>query len=315
MKSNFFLVIFITSILAVQGQQYTSVEPAIEILKGFPKVRDFTLSATGKEGYITVQSPLEEISVLARITKNAGDWTMPEIVSFSGKYKDLEPFLLPDGLRLYFVSNRPVTTVDSAVKDFDIWYVVRDNDKADWGVPVNLGWPVNSEYNEFYPTLASNNNLYFTSDAPAAKGKDDIFLSTWNGSEYTSPIPMGEAINTEGYEFNAYVSSDESYLIFSGYNREDGLGSGDLYISFRDENQDWSVARNLGEGINSKYMDYCPFLDTSTMTLYFTSRRSAIRNVDSFRSLTAFMDEINRYENGLSRIYKISVGKEVFPDK
>jgi hypothetical protein len=36
---------------------------------------------------------------------------------------------------------------------------------------------------------------------------------------------MGDVINTESYEFNAYVAPDESFLIFSGYNREDGYGS------------------------------------------------------------------------------------------
>ncbi|WP_321538323.1 hypothetical protein [Flavobacterium piscinae] len=46
------------------------------------------------------------------------------MVSFTGKYKDLEPFLSTDGLKLYFASNRPLTE-SGEPKDFDIWYVER----------------------------------------------------------------------------------------------------------------------------------------------------------------------------------------------
>jgi hypothetical protein len=61
----------------------------------------------------------------------------------------------------------------------------------------------------------------------------------------------------------------------------------------------------LGVEINSAKMDYCPFVDTKTNTLYFTSKRTAINDSNKeFSSMQDYLNEMKKYENGLSRIYK-----------
>ncbi|MEK6154196.1 hypothetical protein WIW50_13075 [Flavobacteriaceae bacterium 3-367] len=302
LRPLFLVALFTLSIMNAQE----SVVPALETLLKYPKVRDFTMSISQDEAYITLQSPLEELSVIARLHKENDDWSAPAVVSFSGDHKDLEPFLSHDGLHLYFASNRPVNDSIKEAKDFNIWFVERADRKAAWSAPINIGAPINTEHNEFYPALATNGNLYFTSDAPNAKGKDDIFFSEWKNGHYGPPVSMSDSINTQGYEFNAYVAPDESFLLFSGYNRKDGLGSGDMYISFRRADNSWSTAKNLGDGINSKYMDYCPFMDMASKQLYFTSRRSAL-DAERPKSIKAFEEAVNGYENGTSRIYMVSL--------
>lgn len=289
-----------------------SVKPAFKILREYQKIRDFTMTSDGKEAYFTIQSPLEEVAVIALIRKKGEDWTEPEIVTFSGQYRDLEAFLSPDNLRLYFVSNRPLNESLTEPKDFDIWYVEREGPGSEWGKPVNIGLPVNTEHNEFYPAITKSNNLYITSDRPDSKGQDDIFFCAWNNDQYSEPVSLSEAVNSDSYEFNAYVAPDESFLIFSGYNREDGYGSGDMYISFRDSENNWSAAVNLGENINSKYMDYCPFVNLRTGTLYFTSRRSSIQPINNIQSMEDFKNVTNIYENGNSRIYMVNINLEFF---
>jgi hypothetical protein len=279
------------------------------IISPFPNVRDFTISSAMDEAYFTVQSPMSELSAIAKIQKNNGKWSEPQIAAFSGQYSDMEPFLSVDELRLYFVSNRPISNSDSGAKDYDIWYVERAAKDAAWSTPLNPGEPINTKHNEFYPSLSANNNMYFTSDAPASRGKDDIFFSTWENDHYSSPISLSEAINTEGYEFNAFISAEESFLIFTGYNRPDGLGSGDLYISYR-KNGKWQPAQNLGKNINSDKMDYCPFVHKQSKTLFFTSKRSKLnKHQGSFSNMKEFLSTINSYENGLSRIYKVKFEK------
>ena len=55
-------------------------------------------------------------------------------------------------------------------------------------------------------------------------------------------------------------------------------------------------------------MDYCPFVDAKTNTLYFTSKRSEINNSnEGFSSLQDFLKNMKKYENGLSRIYKTTL--------
>lgn len=306
---SFFIVFFLLQ--AARSQNTPLLEPAFEALSNYTNIRDFTLSATGDEGYFTLQSPMGEVSVLMRIRFKDNRWQKPEMVPFSGKYKDLEPFISPDGLKLYFASNRPLHDSLSHPKDFDIWVSERKSTKDEWGTPVNLGAPVNSDYNEYYPSVALNNNLYFTSDIPGTKGKDDIFYCVWENNRYLSPVSLSESVNSEGYEFNSYIAPDESFIIFSGHNRKDGFGNADLYISLRDKNNHWSEATNAGRHINSRNLDYCPFVDLRSKTLYFTSKRSSLAEVNDFKSVGDIEIEINKYENGLSRIYKVSFNDQL----
>lgn len=312
LKISFCFMLFTITNTSIMAQENTSkvTISALKLSKDFTNVRDFAMSSNGKEGYITVQSPLGEVSVLVKIKKTKKEWKVENTLPFSGQYSDLEPFLSKNDLRLYFASNRPVSDTIKVPKDFDIWYVERPHINAKWGNPINLGAPINTEHDEFYPSVADNNNLYFTSNAPNSNGKDDIFYSAWKNSKYTKPVALSTAVNTAGYEFNSYVAQDESFLIFSGYKRKDGFGSADLYISYRKKDQSWSQAINLGSEINSKQMDYCPFVDTKSMELYFTSKRSDFKKVNNFQSIEDFLSAINKSENGLSKIYKVPFKKQ-----
>jgi hypothetical protein len=231
------------------------------------------------------------------------------MAGFSGDYRDLEPFLSPDGLRLYFASNRPVEDGGPA-KDFDIWYVERERMDGAWGDPVNLGPPVNTAGNEFYPAVTANGDLFFTSDGEGSKGQDDIFFCRSQEGGYAQPVSLGEAINTEGYEFNAWVSADGAMLIYTAYNRDGGLGSGDLYISRKGADGHWQPSENLGPGVNSDRMDYCPFVD-ATGILYFTSKRVAFpAEPFGFGTVADLLEATTQTANGQSRLYRV-VGLKV----
>lgn len=299
----FFTLISLSSIGLAQSNNVTPF--FAELLADFPSVRDLTMTADGSEAYFTAQPLLGELAVIMVITKNRWGWKKPRIASFSGAFSDLEPFLTADGLRLYFCSDRPLDPLSNETKDYDIWYVERNSRTSDWSSPINLGAPVNSGDNEFYPSLASSGNLYFTSNQTGTLGEDDIFFSMLGADGYTPPVSLGDSINTTGYDFNAFVAPDESYLIYTLYNFPGGLGSGDLYISFRDDTGIWSAARNLGPQINSKQMDYCPFVLNGS--LYFTSKRSDMTpQVGGFQDLKDLLQELNKSENGQSRLYSVS---------
>lgn len=289
-----------------------TVEPfAPNLFSQFTNVRDFTITPHEREAYFTLLSPARELSVIMHVQKEGNDWSEPEIASFSGQYTDLEPFLAPSGLKLYFVSNRPVLKDSTAIKDFDIWYVERNQLDAEWSQPKNLGAPVNSSLDEFYPSVSLSNNLYFTMVKKELKSEDDIFMCEWKNGSYVEPVRLGEGINTTYAEYNAYVAPDESYMLFGGWNRPDGMGSGDLFISKR-ENGAWQKATNLGEAINSKYMEYCPFVNIKTGTLFFTSRRSHVEQKDNgYTNYEELISEINRYDNGSSRIYKVDFKDQI----
>ena len=300
--------IFLMLLLGIFGfsQEHAKPFPALKMLSNFQNVRDFTISKNQDEIYFTIQNPTEDRAVIAVIKKNKKSWSEPEMTSFSGNFRNIEPFLTQDGLRLYFASNRSINDTTTKAKDYDIWYVERKDLKSEWSKPINVGAPVNSINDEFYPCVTLNGNLYFTSDAIKTLGKDDILVCKWDGKQYTEPENLGMNINSPGYEFNAFVSPNEEFIIYTCYGRPDGLGSGDLYISYKNNTGNWDEPKNLGKTINSKQMDYCPFYDITTQTLYFTSKRTAVIE-KIFTNLQEFETEISMYENGLSRIYKLNI--------
>ncbi|HBV16067.1 hypothetical protein [Chryseobacterium carnipullorum] len=300
---NIFTALFLLIINLFHAQDSNAITLFDKKLNPFLNVRDFSISEDGNETFFTVQSPNQEISQIAYIKKEKNNWSEPQLLPFNNEYSYLEPFLTDNGNRLYFASDRPLDKTKAEKKDFDIWYVERKNKNSEWSEPINIGKPVNSDLNEFFPTLSDNKNLYFTMESPTGMGKDDIYFCKWENNAYSDPKILDENINSNGYEFNAFISKKENFILFTKYNEKGGQGSGDLYISRRGSDGKWQKAENLGIPINTKFMEYCPFYDEKNQILYFTSKRNTI-SPKKFTTLSDFQEYVNEGENGLSKIYK-----------
>lgn len=283
-----------------------TIEPFLpDVMSQFPNVRDIAMSPNGNEIMFTAQSVMGNLSAIISLKKEAGSWSKPEVASFSGQHFDVEPYFSHDGLKLYFVSTRPMDNTTIKPKDFDIWYVERASLQENWSKPINIGNPINTEHGEFYPSIAENGNFYFTRDNPTLKRKDDIYVSIFENGSYSEPKELPDTVNSVGYEYNAFIAPDESYLLYGSYNRKGGFGSGDMYISYKTK-LGWSEAKNLGEIINSSKMDYCPFVDTKSNILYFTSKLDNTKTTfETPISVDGLLKEFKKYDNGLSRLYQI----------
>ncbi|MGO8055647.1 hypothetical protein, partial [Rhizobium leguminosarum] len=101
-------------------------------------------------------------------------------------------------------------------------------------------------------------------------GKEDIYMARINNGKYEEPVALDSAVNSKTYEFNAFVSPDESFIIFSSFGRKDDLGGGDLYMSVKDEKGEWQPAKHLSI-LNTTRIDYCPFVSNNKKILFFTS--------------------------------------------
>jgi Tol biopolymer transport system component len=263
------------------------------------------LSPDGNEIFYTLQSPQGIFSTIMYMRKtNSGHWSSPEVAPFSGHYSDMEAAFRPDGKAIYFVSNRPLA--GDSVKDFDIWIVEKNGES--WSKPVNIGAPVNTRENEFYPSVSANGNLYFTANYPRGKGKEDIYLARWERDHWAEPLSLDTGVNSAFYEFNAFVSPAEDYIIFSSYGRKDDRGRGDLYISFRSANGTWKPARNLTL-INSEKLDYCPFVSFDKKIFFFTSEKNSLKSVyaPSPADMKTLKESYNGIMNGQGNIYWISL--------
>ncbi|HEX9945883.1 MAG TPA: hypothetical protein VGG03_28075 [Thermoanaerobaculia bacterium] len=232
-----------------------------------------------------------------------GHWTRPEVAPFSGRYRDADPFLTPDGSKLYFLSDRPVDGTPK--EDLDLWVVERKGDG--WGAPRNLGAPVNSPGNEWFPTVTANGTLYFGSDRPGGKGRTDLYRARFVDGRYAEPENLGDAINSQYEEFEPMVAPDESFLIFMAA-RPGGQGGGDLWLStFRDGA--WTPAKNPGAPVNSPATEIAPRLTPDGRYLFFASSRGFFDQPLAERlDYGALSRKLNAPGNGLGDVYRIDVG-------
>jgi hypothetical protein len=265
--------------------------------------RDTAISPDGKEFYFSIL--LKRRGFIISMKQEKGKWSKPEVASFSGKYSDLEPAFSPDGKKLFFVSNRPLSGQGEPKQDYDIWFVEREG--TGWGEPQNPGPPLNSPANEFYPSITKSGAVYFCSGLKASIGGEDIFRSKLIDGKYTEPENLGESVNTKEDEFNAFAAPDESYIIYTTTGRGPGIGGGDLWINFQKEGGTWSQAVNMGENVNSTSLEYCPFVTADGKFLFFTSQRGKLAN---YTKIPLTYDEIKRISqesgNGDGDIYWIS---------
>ncbi|MBT8184737.1 MAG: PD40 domain-containing protein [Eudoraea sp.] len=264
--------------------------------------RDIAISADGDEIIFTLGNYKQSFRSLVSIKKEAGRWGKKQILPFSGKYNDIEPFLSVDGQQLFFASTRPVDA-DTTRTDYNIWVANRSD--ASWGEPIPLDTLINSKNDEFYPAVSKNGNLYFTATREKGFGREDIFLSERINGKYQAAVPLDSTINSAVFEFNAYISPEEDLLIFSSFGRADGLGGGDLYYSKRDKNGVWKAAKNMGAQVNSENLDYCPFIDLPRKNFYFTSDRA--ENVKEVRTVGEFTANAHKTLNGMGNIYMVNL--------
>jgi len=71
------------------------------------------------------------------------EWSGPRVASFSGTYADSEPFITPDGKKLYFGSRRPLEDNETPKRP-SIW--VTDRTDSAWPKPRPLGSPFQDIY-------------------------------------------------------------------------------------------------------------------------------------------------------------------------
>lgn len=86
--------------------------------------------------------------------------------------------------------------------------------------------------------------------------------------ERQEPQIFGDQINTGKYNAHPFIAPDESYLLWDG-RRDEGFGSADIYVSFRQPNGSWGSAINLGSDINTAGWDAAASVTPDGKYLFF----------------------------------------------
>jgi outer membrane protein OmpA-like peptidoglycan-associated protein/cytochrome c-type biogenesis protein CcmH/NrfG len=141
-----------------------------------------------------------------------------------------------------------------------------------WGEPVNLGIPVNSEAWDSHPSIsADGKTLYFSSGRQGSIGSMDIWKTEWEaGHGWGEPVNMGPVINTVGREMSPFIHPDGQTLYFASDGHM-GMGGLDLFFSRRDGEGNWSEPVNLGYPINTHADEFSLIVDARGLRAYFAS--------------------------------------------
>lgn len=237
--------------------------------------RDVAMMPDGSEIYFGAAGPEYTFSAIM-VTRRLPDgrWTLPEVAPFVAPYpaRDLEAFISPDGKRVYFLSDRPPVGQDEPYGNSDIW--VADRVENGWGDPYNLGAPVNSEGQEYFPSVTLDGTIYFTRQQKGERGHF-IYRSRMVDGAHAEPEKLPSQVNAGPMQFNAFVAPDESYIILSVAGHSDAIGRTDYHVCFRSPDDAWTEPINLGNKVNFPgAQGYSPYVSADGRYFFFMSTRT-----------------------------------------
>ena len=213
--------------------------------------RDCAVSPDGKEIYYGVFIGSWATIMLTRNID--GKWTEPAILPFASdpEFNFVEPCVGPDGNRLFFLST--LSPAGEKPKrgwgHQNIWVVDRQADGS-WGKPYDLGQPINTQDQEYFPSLTRDGTLYFSRSVAGTTSA--IYRSRLVNKVYSQPEKLPSPLNGPWSIYNACIAPDESYLIGCVSGKDSALPKNvaRYYISFRSGDGSWSELIDMGDMIN-----------------------------------------------------------------
>lgn len=126
-------------------------------------------------------------SVITATDFIANQWTDPTPIEGIGKAPAINPFLMPDGITLYYAQKG-----EKSIGGYDIFVTRYDSDNARFLRPENIGMPFASEANDIFYAIDEFNQIgYFVTDRRQPEGKVCIYTFI--------PSDTRQAYNTEAY--------------------------------------------------------------------------------------------------------------------
>lgn len=193
--------------------------------------------------------------------------------SINSEHNDYFPCLTADNGTLLFTRLLPdARAFTGRQEDF----YVSVNKDGEWKPAIEIGNPINTEYNEGAPSLSvDGNKLIFTACESIngyggdrqGYGRCDLFMSQKSGYLWLEPENIGQPVNSRFWESQPSLSADGMSLYFVS-NRENNY---DIWVTQLNEYGDWGIPEKLNDNINTKGYEGSIFIHPDNQTLYFSS--------------------------------------------
>jgi len=190
------------------------------------------------------------------------------------------PIESPSGKALFFASVR------GEGGDNDIWMATRSSTQAEFGAPVILPAPVNSDAQDFCPTPLRHGKLLFVStrggtDAygTASCGLGDIYLThrNWKTGTWAEPRNLGcapDGPNGAGMEYGpSLVKTKAGIGLHFSSGDPIGAGTQDIYRSMLGRHGQFGAPTPVSELNVVGYDDFMPNVSADGREIVFASSR------------------------------------------
>ncbi|MCK5535252.1 MAG: PD40 domain-containing protein [Bacteroidales bacterium] len=225
-------------------------------------------------------------------------------------YTDHSPVFSADEEMLIFTSRRDGSLGGKLMRDGEYYedlYIAYKDEDGNWGVPRNMGKPINTTEHEASVSLSPDGNKLFIYNS---EENGSIYVSDFDGEDWSKPQKLGLAINTKSRETSASISVDGNSIFFTS-DRKGGFGGLDIYTSRKLPNGDWGEARNLGSTVNTEFDEEGPYIHPDGKTLYFSSKGH--KNMGGFDIFTSSVNEFGTWDLPVNIGYPINTtGDDVF---
>ena len=166
------------------------------------------ISADGKELYFVRYSRTYETTDIYYSQFYQEKWTNPKpIVPANSKGNEMSPFIHPDGNTLYFASDG-----HPGMGGYDI-FMCKKIGRGEWSLPINLGYPINSEKNEISFVVSSDGKKgYISTDRDGGMGGYDIYVFDLAEVDAPDSVDMKRFVMRNiNFEFDSAVLDKSSY--------------------------------------------------------------------------------------------------------
>lgn len=154
------------------------------------------------------------------------DWIEPELIkgNINTEAWETHASLSSNERMIAFTSDR-----EDGLGGRDIW-IMKKLPNGEWGEAQNIGYPINTEWEEESPYLhPDGKTLYFSSQGHTSMGGFDVFYSELSEEGvWSEPKNMGYPVNTTGDDVFFMPTTNGKKAYFSSYRRE-GKGHLDIY--------------------------------------------------------------------------------------
>jgi hypothetical protein len=146
-----------------------------------------------------------------------------------------------------------------------------------WSNPVNLGRGINTSGHEWYPFLDHRKNLYFSSSGHKGNGGYDVYVCFFDGSGWSEPHNLTEAVNTPGDEFGFSIHPSNKLAVFTRTMNSDSKGEV-LTLKLNDK------AIPIGNSDNSDYRDLSLLIHDMTGSGYTAGKYETVQQSSVHRA-------------------------------